>query len=116
LQSRKEVQKFAYTSKDNFNKDIKMNSAQPEGETLYVEPGTRKSNIYAAPYKLKPGLSPEALARKQMDDRWKLVGQLEGGRITALEKDYWATADETLLTGGMLLEVKKIPATTGQAV
>lgn len=79
-------------------------------ETLYVESGSRKCTIYAVPYMLRPGLSPEALENQQKLEQWRVVGTLEDGRITALDRRYWSTTDETMLTGGMLLAVKKIPA------
>jgi hypothetical protein len=89
-----------------------MNNAQSkqatsDSESLYVEPGTRQCRIFAIRGKLRPGLSPEELLASQT---CREVGRLEQGHIIALEKQYWPTADETRLTGGMLLPVKQIPS------
>lgn len=88
-----------------------MNLAQPSQQdlsvfdTLYVEQGTQKCRIFAIRGKLRPGQSPEAMLNTL---NCKEVGLLESGRIVALEKQYWPTADETQLTGGMVLDVKRI--------
>lgn len=72
-------------------------------ETLYVQPGTRRCCIFAIRGKLRPGQSPEDMLASNA----RQVGHIVDGRIMSLEKKYWPTADETLLTAGTLLDVKQ---------
>lgn len=74
-------------------------------ETLYVQPGTRRCCIFAIRGKLRPGQSPEDMLASNA----RQVGYTLEGRIMSLEKKYWATADETRLTPGTLLDVKQPP-------
>jgi hypothetical protein len=72
-------------------------------ETLYVQPGTRRCRIFAIQGKLRPGQSPEDM----LTSGARQVGHIVEGRIMQLEKKYWPTADETLLTAGTTLVVKQ---------